>query len=109
LDFEAITVRIASVGELPILGYPRNLKEYMRWKLKEARLVIKDNKAFLKVVFEKDKGEVKPKSSVAIDINMNEIVVGRDDKDYVRIPTRLSEVHHWKSLAEGLQRKYPRR
>jgi hypothetical protein len=53
VDFEAMTVRIASVGELPILGHPRNLKDYMSWKMKEARLVIRDDKAFHKVVFEK--------------------------------------------------------
>jgi hypothetical protein len=40
---------------------------------------------------------------------MNDIVVGKDDEHYVRISTRLEEVHHWKSLAENLQRKYPRR
>jgi transposase len=40
---------------------------------------------------------------------MSEIVVGKDDEHYVRIPTRLDEVHHWKSLAKNLQRKYPRR
>jgi len=34
-----------------------------------------------------------------------EVVVGKDDKHYVRIPTRLNEVYHWKSLAESLQRK----
>ena len=45
-----MTVRIAGVGELPILGYPRNLKDYMSWEMKEARLVIGNNKAFLKVV-----------------------------------------------------------
>ena len=28
---------------------------------------------------------------------------------YVRIQTRLHEAHHWKSLAENLQGKYPRR
>ena len=109
-DFEAMTVRIASVGVLPILGYPRNLKEYLSWRMKEARLVIRDDKAFLKVVFEKPIEEkVEPKSSVAIDINMSEIVVGKDDTHYVRIPTRLEEVHHWKSLAENLQKKYPKR
>lgn len=110
VDFEAMTVRITSVGELPILGYPRNLKEYLSWRMKEARLVIKDDKAFLKVVFEKPIEEkVEPKESIAVDINMSEIVVGEDDTHYVRIPTRLHEVHHWKSLAENLQRKYPRR
>jgi len=62
------------------------------------------------VVFEKPIEEkVEPKSSVAVDINMAEIVVGKDDTHYIRIPTRLHEVHHWKSLAESLQRKYPRR
>jgi len=109
VDFEAMIVRIASIGELPILGYPRNLKDYMSWKMKEARLVIKGGKAFLKVVFEKKKEKVEPKGSIAVDINMGEIVVGKDDTHYVRIPTRLHEVHHWKSLAENLQRKYPRR
>jgi transposase, IS605 OrfB family, central region len=109
VDFEAMTVRIASVGELPILGYPRNLKDYLSWRMKEARLVVRDDKAFLKVVFEKEKESIEPKSSVAVDVNMNEIVVGKDDEHYVRIPTRLEEVHHWKSLAENLQKKYPRR
>jgi len=109
VDFERMTVRIASVGELPILGYPRNLKEYLSWRMKEARLVVRDDKAFLKVVFEKGEEKVEPKESIAVDINMAEIVVGKDDAHYVRIPTRLHEVHHWKSLAESLQRKYPRR
>ena len=109
VDFDKMTVRIASVGELSILGYPRNLKEYMSWRMREARLVIKGGKAFLKVVFEKGKESVEPRSSIAVDINMGEVVVGKDDKNYVRIPTRLHEVHHWKSLAENLQKKYPRR
>jgi len=109
VDFEAMTVRIASVGELPILGYPRNLKDYLSWRMKEARLVVKDGKAFLKVVFEKEKEKVEPKESIAVDVNMSEIVVGKDDTHYVRISTRLHEVHYWKSLAENLQKKYPRR
>jgi putative transposase len=96
VDFDKMTVRIASVGELPILGYPRNLKDYMSWRMKESRLVIKDGKAFLKVVFEKPLDSVEPKESIAVDINMAEVVVGKDDKHYVRIPTRLGEVHHWK-------------
>ncbi|MQL55536.1 RNA-guided endonuclease TnpB family protein [Acidianus ambivalens] len=110
VDFETMTVRIAGVGELQILGYPRNLKGHMSWKMKESRLVVRDGKAFLKVVFEEEEeGKVESKESIAVDINMAEIVVGKDDRNYVRIPTRLEEVHHWKSLAENLQRKYPRR
>ena len=109
VDFDKMTVRIASVGDLQILGYPRNLKDYMSWRMREARLVIKGGKALLKVVLEKKKEKVEPKESIAVDINMSEIVVGKDDTYYVRIPTRLDEVHHWKSLAENLQRKYPRR
>jgi len=109
VDFDKKSVRIASVGELPILGYPRNLREYMSWRMKESRLVIRDGKAFLKVVFEKPLDSVEPKESIAVDINMAEVVVGKDDKNYVRIPTRLEEVHHWKSLAENLQRKYSKR
>ncbi|QXJ32304.1 Transposase [Saccharolobus shibatae] len=109
VDLDNMTVRIAGVGELQILGYPRNIEEYMNWKMKEARLVVKGDKAFLKVVFEKPLEKVEPRESVAVDINMGEIVVGKDDTRYVRIPTRLHEVHHLKSLAERLQKKYPKR
>ena len=109
MDFERKVVKISGIGELPILGYPRNLSFYLSWKMKEARLVLKDGMAFLKVVFEKPRENVEPKDSVAVDINMDEVVVGKDDKDYVRIPTRLHDVHHYKSLAERLQKKYPRR
>ncbi|MFP3203629.1 MAG: transposase, partial [Sulfolobus sp.] len=109
VDFDKMTVRIASVGELPTLGHPRNLKDYLSWRMKESRLVIKGDKAFLKVIFEKEEESVEPKESIAVDVNKSEIVVGKDDTHYARIPTRLDEVHHWKSLAENLQKKYPRR
>jgi len=77
VDFEAMTVRIASVGELPILGYPRNLKEYMSWRMREARLTVKGDKVSLKWFFEKEEEKVEPKESVAVDINMAEVVIGK--------------------------------
>ncbi|BDC17718.1 RNA-guided endonuclease TnpB family protein [Acidianus sp. HS-5] len=109
LDLERMVVIIINIGELPILGYPRNLRDYITWNMKEARLTIRGGKAFLKVVFEKAGEKVEPNGSVAVDINMNEIVVGNDDTNYIRIPTRLQEAHHWKSLAEHLQKKYHKR
>ncbi|MEM0299960.1 RNA-guided endonuclease TnpB family protein [Saccharolobus sp.] len=109
IDFEKMMVGIGSVGELPILGYPRNFSFYKDWELREARLVIREDKAFLKVTFEKEQVKVEPKGSVAVDVNMSEIVVGKDGSNYVRISTRLHEAHHFKSLAEALQRKYPKR
>jgi hypothetical protein len=45
--------------------------------MRESRLIVKDGKAFLKVVFEKSKEKVEPNSSVAVYINMAE-VVGKD-------------------------------
>jgi len=77
--------------------------------MKEVRLIVKDGKAFLKVVFEREEEKIEPRGSVAVDINMAEVVVGKGDKEYVRIATRLHEAHHWKSLAENLQRKHPKR
>jgi putative transposase len=52
---------------------------------------------------------VEKKGSVAVDINMNEIVVGKDDKEYVRVPARLVEVHHLKPLAETLRKENSKR
>ncbi|BBG22817.1 hypothetical protein IC006_0101 [Sulfuracidifex tepidarius] len=109
VDFETRSVKIAGVGELPILGYPRNLKEYADWRMREARLVVKGDKAFLKVVFEREEEKVEVKGSIAVDVNMGEVVVGKDGTHYVRIPTRLEEAHRFKSLAERSQKKYQRR
>ncbi|MCY0860794.1 MAG: RNA-guided endonuclease TnpB family protein [Sulfolobaceae archaeon] len=109
IDFDKMVVRITGVGELKILGYPRNLSEYKDWEIREARLVLKDRKAFLKVSFLKEWKEPDVKDGVAVDINMAEVVVGKDDKQYVRIPTRLEDAHHYKSLAESLQKRYEKR
>ena len=102
-------VKISKIGEFKILGYPRNYKEYLYWEMKEARLVFNNGKAFLKITFEKFIQKIEPKGSIAVDINMQNITVGKDDKNYVKINTRINEIHHYKSLAEMLQIKYPKR
>jgi IS605 OrfB family transposase len=109
VNFEKMLVKISKVGEFKILGYPRNYKEYLSWNMKESRLVFRNGKAFLKIVFEEFAQKIEPKGSIAVDINMKAIVIGKDDKNYVSIPTRISEIHHYKSLAENLHRKYPKR
>jgi IS605 OrfB family transposase len=109
VNFERMIVKISKVGEFKILGYPRNYKEYLSWEMKEARLVFNNGKAFLKITFEKFMQKIEPKGSIAVDINMKSIVIGKDDNNYVGIPTRINEIHHYKSLAEMLQIKYPKR
>jgi IS605 OrfB family transposase len=109
IDFKKMFVKISKIGELKILGYPRNYKENLSWKMKESRLVFNNGKAFLKITFEKFMQKIEPKGSVAVDINMKTIVIGKDDNNYVKVPTRINEIHHYKSLAENLQRKYPKR
>ncbi|TRM75539.1 hypothetical protein DJ528_09275 [Sulfolobus sp. B5] len=101
IDFNKMVVRIVGVGELKILSYPRNLFEYKDWEIKEARLLLKEGKAYLKVTPLKEWKVPEAKDGVAVDINMAEVVLGKDDKQYVRIPTRLEDAHHYKSLAEG--------
>jgi IS605 OrfB family transposase len=109
VNFNDMFVKISKIGEFKILGYPRNYKEYLSWNMKEARLVLNNGKAFLKITFEKFIQKIEPKGSIAVDINMQNITVGKDDKSYVNIPARINEIHHYKSLAENLQIKYPKR
>jgi len=109
VNFNDMFVKISKIGEFKILGYPRNYKEYLSWNMKEARLVFNNGKAFLKIVFEKLMQKIEPKGSIAVDINMKSIIVGKDDNNYVSIPTRINEIHRYKSLAENLQLKYPKR
>jgi hypothetical protein len=40
---------------------------------------------------------------------MKKIVVGKDENNYAKIPTRINGIYHYKSLAERLQIKYPKR
>jgi transposase, IS605 OrfB family, central region len=108
VDFERMIIRISKVGEFKITGYPRNLKEYLSWKMKEARQVIRNGKAFIKITFEKFIQKIDPKDSIAVDINMKTIVVGKDENNFVKINTRINEIYHYKSLAENLQIKYPK-
>ena len=109
IDFERMVVRISKLGEFKILGYPRNIKEYLSWKMKEARQVIRNGKVFLKITFEKFFQKIEPKDSIAVDINMQNITVGKDENNFVRINTRINEIHRYESLAERLQIKYPKR
>ncbi len=48
LDLEKMKVNVVSVGNLSIIGYPRNYASYKDWEIREARLKIIDDKAFLK-------------------------------------------------------------
>jgi IS605 OrfB family transposase len=105
LDLERMKVNITSVGELSIAGYPRNYLTYKNWEIKEARLKVVDGKAFLKVTFLKEVQPPTASSGVAVDVNVENLTVG-NDKHHVIIPTRIEEAKHFKSLAEGLQKKY---
>ena len=109
VNFNDMFVKISKIGEFKILGYPRNYKEYLSWKMKEARLVFNNGKAFLKITFEKLMQKIEPKGSIAVDINIQNITVGKDENNYVKINTRINEIHKYKSLAENLQIKYPKR
>ncbi len=105
LDLEKMKVDKTSVGDLQIIGYPRNYTLYKDWEIREARLKIVDDKVFLKVTF---LNEIQPPTAsdgFAVDVNMENLTVG-NDKQHVIIPTRLEEAKHFKSLAEGLQKKY---
>ncbi|WP_425487472.1 hypothetical protein [Metallosphaera tengchongensis] len=67
--------------------------------MREASLLLRDGNAYLKIPILKDWKGPGVKDGVAVDINMAELVVGKDHEKYVRIPTRLEDVHHYKSLA----------
>ncbi|MEW9492632.1 MAG: RNA-guided endonuclease TnpB family protein [Candidatus Aramenus sulfurataquae] len=105
LDLENMKVNITSVGELSIVGYPRNYALYKDWEIKEARLKVVDGKAFLKVTFLKEVQPTTASSGVAVDVNVENITVG-NDKHHVIIPSRIDDAKHFKLLAEGLQKKY---
>ena len=90
VDFERMIIKISKVGEFKIIGYPRNIKEYLSWKMKEARQVIRNGKAFIKITFEKFIQKIEPKDSIAVDINMQNITAGKDENNYCLLYTSPS-------------------
>ncbi|QKR00510.1 hypothetical protein GWK48_09110 [Metallosphaera tengchongensis] len=103
-----MVVRIARIGGLSTLDYPRNLSPYKDWGTKETRLVLRDDKVFLKVtLLMKDWKVPLERDGVTVDTNIGEEVVGKDNM-YVRVPNRSEDPRHYKGLAEGLQKKYKR-
>ncbi|BFH72237.1 RNA-guided endonuclease TnpB family protein [Sulfurisphaera javensis] len=108
LDLENKKAKILG-QEVQIIGYPHNLDFYKDWEIKEARLVMRADEWYLHVTMKKKvKVEKEVKGLIAVDINMDFITLG-NDKQVIEIPTKLSDVYHYKKLAEGLQRKYPKR
>ncbi len=107
LNLKEMKVKIRDAGEISIIGYTKNLSFYKNWQIREARLVLREDKAFLKVSLLKDEADkvkdVKAKDGIAVDINMKDIVAGKNDSNYVRLSTRIEEARHYKSLAEQLQ------
>jgi transposase len=72
-------VNVASVGDLQIIGYPRNYASYKDWEIREARLKIVDDKAFLKVTFLKEIQPPTTSDGVAVDINIENLTVGKSN------------------------------
>ncbi|QKR00292.1 hypothetical protein GWK48_07810 [Metallosphaera tengchongensis] len=71
-------------------------------------MLLKDGKRFLKVTLQKSWKKPEAKDGVAVDANMAEVVVGKDDR-YFRVPIRQDHAHYYKSLAEDLQKEDEKR
>ncbi|WP_338076105.1 RNA-guided endonuclease TnpB family protein [Acidianus sulfidivorans] len=108
-NFNMEKMRLTILGEeVKILGYPRTLETYKDWEIAEARLTKRREDYYLNVTMKKELEEVIPNGLIAVDVNMDGIYLG-NDKQVIIIPTYLSDAHHYKNLAEKLQKKYPRR
>ncbi|AHC52100.1 transposase [Sulfolobus acidocaldarius SUSAZ] len=83
LDLEKMKVNITSVGELSIIGYPRNYTLYKDWEIREARLKIVNDKVFLKVTFLKQIQPPTASGGVAVDVNMENLTVGNDKQHVI--------------------------
>ncbi len=106
LDLDRRKVWIKGVGELDVVGWPRNVEEYRGWELREARLVVRDNGCYLHVVFRKIVPDPKPSPrAIAVDINEHWIVYGYPG-NIARDPTRIEDCVKIKKHIEKLQRKY---
>jgi len=106
LNLSNMKVHITGVGKVKIIGYPSNIKEYLNWNIREARLIVRENGIFLHVVVKKHINNTKPSLRViAVDINEHEIVYGFQEH-IVRDKTRVKECIRIKKYMERLQRKY---
>jgi len=106
LNLNNMTTYIVSVGNIKITGYPSNIREYLDWNIREARLVVRGSGVFLHVVVKKYVKDVKASTrAIAVDVNEHEIVYGFQDY-IVRDRTRVEDCIRIKKHIERLQKKY---
>ncbi len=106
LDLNNMEAYIIGVGKMKIIGYPSNIKEYLDWSIREARLVVRANGIFLHVTVKKHVKNVKPSmKAIAVDINEREIVYGFKGW-IIRDTTRVEDCIRIKKHIERLQKKY---
>ncbi|QKR00749.1 hypothetical protein GWK48_10430 [Metallosphaera tengchongensis] len=60
--------------------------------------MFRKGEAYLKVTLHKERKGSEVKDGVAFYVSMAKVVVGKDDKQYVRTPTHIGG-HHYRSLA----------
>ena len=79
--------------------------QYRSWKPKEARLVLKDGRLWLKVVVEHEVPLMKPEGTLGVDVNYTNITMS----DGTRLELdAFKRAHSLKIEAEHIQKKHPR-
>ena len=79
--------------------------QYEGWKLKEARLVLKDGRLWLKVVMEHDISLIKPEGTLGVDVNYTNITMS----DGTRLELNaFKRVHGLKIEIERIQKRHRR-
>ena len=80
-------------------------EHYKGWKLKEARLVLKDGRLWLKVVVENDVSLMKPEGALGVDVNYTNITTS----DGIRLNLNaFRRAHRFKIEAERIQKRHRR-
>jgi len=106
INLEKMVVKITSLGEIKLIGYPSNIEEYSDWSIREARLIVRNNGVFLHVSVKKNTNEPTPSlNAIAVDINEREIVYGFPSK-IARDKTRVEDCIKIKKHINHLQEKY---
>ncbi|PCN50894.1 hypothetical protein B6U99_01795 [Candidatus Geothermarchaeota archaeon ex4572_27] len=110
LDLENFAASISTVyGRIRVrlLHNESYVSRFRNWSAKAAKLIVRGDRLYLHVVFEKGIKEKAPKVYYGLDINFKEVVLA-NHVEAIRFKIAFDRAYHYYRLANELQRKYSR-
>jgi len=110
LDTDSFTASISTIYgrvRVKLLHDKKYVSRFRDWKVKGAKLVLRGDRLYLHVMFEREVIEKNPKDWYGLDVNLREVVLA-NRSEVKRFRVAFERAFHYFRLANKLQERYPK-